>query len=106
VVGGPGQFLLEGPYDVMYDVIVCRSYVFADSQGPRLFFPVVENVLTQMHIQLAARSTYRSVFLLKKIFHRLENDSAGNNIHPNNKQKPEITNKNIGKRTCQYGQPG
>jgi len=36
----------------------------------------------------------------------LENDSAGNNIHLNNKQKPEITNKNIGKRTCQYGQPG
>jgi len=32
-----------------------KSYVFADSQGSCLFFPVVENVLTQMHIQLAAR---------------------------------------------------
>ena len=32
--------------------------VFADSRGPRLFFPVVENVLTQMHIQLAARREF------------------------------------------------
>jgi len=29
---------------------------------------------------------------------------ARNNIHPNNKQKPEITNKNTMKRTCQYSQ--
>jgi len=28
--------LLEGPYDVIHDVIVCKSYVFADSQGTRL----------------------------------------------------------------------
>ena len=35
---------------------------------------------------------------------RLESDSARNNIHPNNKQKPKITNKNTGKITCQYGQ--
>jgi len=28
--GGPGQFLLEGPYDVIHDVIVWKSYVFAD----------------------------------------------------------------------------
>jgi len=27
-----------------------------------------------------------------------------NNIHPNNKQKPKITNKNTGKITYQYGQ--
>jgi len=33
----------------------------------------------------------------KKYFHKLESDSARNNIHPNNKQKPEITNKNTGK---------
>jgi len=26
----------------------------------------------------------------EKIFHKLESDSARNNIHPNNKQKPEI----------------
>jgi len=51
--GGSGQFLMMGPYDVIHDVIVCKSYVFAYSQGSRLFFPVVENVLTQMRIQLA-----------------------------------------------------
>jgi len=44
-------------------------------------------------------------FYHKKIFHRLESDSARNNIHPNNKQKPEITNRNTGIKTCQYGQP-
>jgi len=37
-VGGPGQFLLEGPYDVIHDVIVCKSYIFAVSQSSRLFF--------------------------------------------------------------------
>jgi len=26
--GGPGQFLLEGPYDVIYDVIVCKKWCF------------------------------------------------------------------------------
>jgi len=41
----------------------------------------------------------------KKIFHRLESDLARNNIHPNNKQKPEIIDKNTGKITYQYGQP-
>jgi len=41
---------------------------------------------------LAARSKY-----YEKIFHRLESDLARNNIHPNNKQQPEITNKNTGK---------
>jgi len=35
-----------------------------------------------------------------------ECDSARNNIHPNNKQKPEITNENTGKIACRYGQPG
>jgi len=40
----------------------------------------------------------RVYFYLKKIFHRLETVSARNNIHPNNKQKPENTNKNTGKR--------
>jgi len=35
-----------------------KSYVFADSQGSRLFFPVVENVLTQMHIQLTVRTEF------------------------------------------------
>jgi len=43
---------MEGPYDVIHDIILCKSYIFADSQGSRLFFPKVENVLTQMHIQL------------------------------------------------------
>ena len=41
--GGPGQFLLDGLYDVIHDVIVCKSCVSADSQGSRLFFPVIEN---------------------------------------------------------------
>jgi len=41
----------------------------------------------------------------EKVFHRLESDSARNNIHPNNKQKPEITKKNTGKVICEYGQP-
>jgi len=44
-------------------------------------------------------------FYQEKLFHRLESDSARNNIHPNNKQKPEIANKNTGIKTCQYGQP-
>jgi len=44
-------------------------------------------------------------FYLETIFHRLESDSARNNIHPNNKQKLEITDKNTGKRICQCGQP-
>jgi len=54
-----GNFFLEGPYDVIHNVIFCKSYVFAYSQRSRLFFPVVENVLTrQMHIQLAARREF------------------------------------------------
>jgi len=28
--GGPGQFLLEDPYDVIHDAIVCTSCIFAD----------------------------------------------------------------------------
>ena len=35
----------------------------------------------------------------------LESDSARSNIHPNNKQLPEIANKNTGKIRCQYGRP-
>jgi len=42
----------------------------------------------------------------KKYFHKLESDTARNHIHPNKNQEPEITNKNTGKSTCQYGQPG
>jgi len=57
-----------------------KSYVFADSHGSRLFFPVVENVLTQTHIQLAARREFmirilECIFSKKKYFHRLESDS-------------------------------
>jgi len=44
-------------------------------------------------------------FFQKKYIHRLESVSARNNIHLSNKQKPEITNKNIGKIACQYDQP-
>jgi len=32
-------------------------------------------------------------FYQEKMFHRLESDSARNNIQPNNKQKPEIIKK-------------
>jgi len=35
---------MEGLYDVLYDVIVCKIYVFADSQHSRLLFPVVDYV--------------------------------------------------------------
>jgi len=42
--GDPGQFSLQGPYDVFYDVIVCKIYVFADSQRSRLLFPVLDYV--------------------------------------------------------------
>jgi len=37
-----------------------------------VFLPVVEIELTQMRIQLAARSKYYSVFLQRKMFPRLE----------------------------------
>jgi len=40
--GGLEQFLLEGPYDVFHDIIVCKTYIFADSQRSRLLFPVVD----------------------------------------------------------------
>ena len=93
--GGPGQFSLQGPYDVSHDVIFCKNYVCADLQRSPLLFPVVENVLAQLYIQLAARRELKlwGVFLLLKTFRRLETDSARNNIHPNNKQKPEIQKK-------------
>jgi len=39
-------------------LVKVKSYVFADSQSFRLFFPVVQNVLTQMHIQLAAKRDF------------------------------------------------
>jgi len=55
MVGGPWQFSLLGSYDEFPDVIVCKYYIFADSQRSRLLFVVVENVLTQLHIQLAVR---------------------------------------------------
>jgi len=38
------QFSLEGPYNVFHDVIVCKIYVFADSQRSPLLFPVVDYV--------------------------------------------------------------
>ena len=93
--GGPGAIFTVRPlwvYDVSHDVIFCKNYVFADFQRSPLLFPVVENVLGQLYVQLAARREFKhwSVFLLLKTFHRLETDSARNNIHPNNKQEPEI----------------
>ena len=55
MVGGPWQFSLSDPYDEFPDAIVCKNFVFADSQRSPLLFVVVENVLTQLHIHLAAR---------------------------------------------------
>jgi len=52
--GGPGQFSLEGPYDVFDDVIVCKIYVFVDSQISRLLFPVVDYVPAVLTRLLAA----------------------------------------------------
>jgi len=46
---------LLGPYDVFPDEIVCENYVFADSQRSPFLFVIVEDVLTQLHIHLAAR---------------------------------------------------
>ena len=67
------QFLMEVSCDVIHDVIVCKSYVFADEQGFRLLFPVVENVLTQINIQLAPRREFviwilACIFTKKKCF--------------------------------------
>jgi len=64
----------------------------------------------QLHIQLAARREFmieilQCILNKNKYFHRLESASSRNNIHPNNKQKSEITNENTRKTTCQYGQP-
>ena len=42
--GAPKKFSLEGPYDVIHDVIACKIYVFADSQRSRLLSPVVDYV--------------------------------------------------------------
>jgi len=47
---GAGEFLLEGPYDVIHDVIVCQSYVFADSRGfPFVFSGSRECVYSNVH---------------------------------------------------------
>ena len=67
IKGWGGQFLVEDPYDVIHDVIFCQIHVFADSQGSHLFFPVVENVLTQIFIQLAARREFM-IWILGFIF--------------------------------------
>jgi len=43
-----GNFYWRVPRTLIHDITVCKSYVFADSQGIRLFFPVVEYVLIQI----------------------------------------------------------
>jgi len=40
--------------DVLHDIIVCKIYVFTDSQRSRLFFLMVENVLAVFTRWLAA----------------------------------------------------
>jgi len=49
-------------------------------------------------IKILKKVWYLECIFTKKLFHRLESDSARNNIHSNNKQKAEITNKNTGKK--------
>ena len=41
--------------------------------------------------------TLQCILTKKKYFHRLESDLTRNNIHPNNKRKPKIANKNAEK---------
>jgi len=53
------QFMTSSFVKVMFSLI---------REVPVCFFPVVENVLTQMYIQLAARSKYQIVFLPKKTY--------------------------------------
>jgi len=40
-LGVPGQYSLEGSYDVIHDVIACKISVFADLERSDLLFPVV-----------------------------------------------------------------
>jgi len=84
--------------------------VFADTQGSRLFFSGSrECAYSNAHTVSCEKRIYDIntgvYFYLEKIFHSLESDSARNNIHPNNKLKPEIANKNTGKITCRDSQP-
>jgi len=53
-VGGPGQFSLEGPYDVFLDIIVCKVDLIADSQRSRLLFPEVNYMPAVLTRLLAA----------------------------------------------------
>jgi len=39
---GAGAIFTGGPYDVFHDVILCKIYVFADSQLSCLLFPAVD----------------------------------------------------------------
>jgi len=48
------QFSLEGPYGVFHDAIVCKIFVFADSQRSRLLLPVVDYVPAVLTWLLAA----------------------------------------------------
>jgi len=52
------------------------------------------------------KSTVLGCIFTRKKYFTYYTVTARNSIHPNNKQKPEITNKNTGKRTSQYDQPG
>ena len=49
--GARGNF---HPYDVFHDVIICKTYVFANSQRSRLLFPVVDHVPVVLNRLLAA----------------------------------------------------
>jgi len=66
-------------------------------------------MLAQIHIQLGPRREFviwilACIFTKKKYFTDYRVTQQETNRHSNIKQKPEITNKNTRKRTCQYGQ--
>jgi len=87
--------MVEGPYDVIHDVIVCKSYVFVDSQGTRLFFSCSQdsaysNSHTVSCEKIICDMNTRVYFYYEKKFHRLSGDSARNNIDPNNKHRLTI----------------
>jgi len=55
---GAWSIFTGAPYDVIRDVINCQNCVFTYLQSSSLLYPVVENVLAQLHLQLAARSEF------------------------------------------------
>jgi len=58
MVGSPGQHLLEGFMTSFMTSSLVKVLFSLNRKVPVCFFPVVENVLSQIHIQLAARGEF------------------------------------------------